>query len=168
MGQQMTDEPKIDGRTRAAKVAAMAEAQQAAQETGGTPKVLRRKRASVGGFKQRLDAPKREGYVRRWVLNNPSRILEMEELGYQKANADIPTDGLGTSTTTRHAGKDEDGKPMHLVLMETPEAEYAVGVAEKEEGRKAFDDRLRAGTDTSGTVEGAYAPADRSSISHSG
>jgi hypothetical protein len=140
--------------------------QRAAQtaSTEAVPTTLRRKRASVGGLKLKLEAPKREGYVRRFVLNDPSRILAMQELGYQFADADTRTDGLGTRIE-RHAGKDENGAPQRLVLMETPESEYRVGVAEKEEALKPFEQALRAGRDTTGKLQDTYETAERSSIS---
>lgn len=131
------------------------------------PKTLRRKRASTGGLKLKLEAPKREGFVRRFVLNDPSRIIAMQELGYQFADADTRTDGLG-KRIERHAGKDESGAPQRLILMETPVSEYAVGVTEKEEHLKPFEQALRAKRDTTGKLEDAYEPANSSSISHSG
>lgn len=187
MGYEMTAQAPIDRRTRAGREAAQTSAVQigapalvapqvqsdaanpvsVAESNAPTPKVLRRKRASTGGFKLRLDAPPRAGYVRRWVHDDPNRILAMEELGYQFADADTRTDGLG-SRVTRHAGKGENGQPTQLVLMETPESEYAVGMAEKEERLKPFEEALRAGQDTTGKVDGAYSPAAKSSLTHSG
>jgi hypothetical protein len=101
-----------------------------------TPKTHRRRRASVGGFRLKLDAPQREGYVRRWVDDSPNRIAEMHDLGYdfaqEKAGKDeARTDGIG-SRVTRIAGKRDNGSPHHLVLMETPVSEFEIGKAEKE------------------------------------
>lgn len=138
--------------------------------TEATPKTHRRRRASVGGFKTKLDAPQRKGFVRRWVDDNPARIHEMNELGYdfaqeKAADAELRTDGQG-SRITRMAGKRDDGSPHQLVLMETPVSEYVVGVAEKEERLKPFEEALRAGADTTGRLKDAYTPKDGSSISH--
>lgn len=147
-------------------------AQDAAPQTEGAavPKNQRRRRSSTGGFKQKLDAPQRKGYVRRWVDNDPSRIMAMEELGYsmvaeKAADAESRTDGLGTRIS-RHAGKRGDGAPQHLVLMETPEREYAHGVEDKEAALKPFEDALKAGSDTTGRLTNTYEVRDRSSISH--
>lgn len=138
--------------------------------TDATPKTQRRRRASVGGFKQKLDAPQREGFVRRWVDDNPVRINEMQELGYdfvtdKAGEGRARTDGLG-SRMSRMAGKRDDGSPHHLVLMETPVSEYQQGVAEKEERLKPFEEALRAGVDTQGRLADAYKPSSGSSLSN--
>lgn len=137
--------------------------------TEATPKTKRRKRGQVAGFRLKLDAPQREGYVRRWVENSPTRIAAMQDLGYDfvqdaAGEGKARTDGVGTRIS-RHSGKNDDGSPQHLVLMETPAEEYAVGVREKEERLKPFEDALRAGADTTGRLQDAYAPKDGSSIS---
>lgn len=137
-----------------------------------TPKSQRRRRASTGGMKQKLDAPQREGYVRRWVDNDPSRIMSMQDLGYdfaaeKAADGAARTDGLG-SRISRHGGKRADGSPQHLVLMETPIADYRLGIQEKEDALKPFEEALKAGADTTGRLQNTYEQRDRSSISHSG
>lgn len=138
--------------------------------TEATPKTHRRRRASTGGFRLKLDAPQREGFVRRWVDDNPARISEMNDLGYdfvqEKAGTgEARTDGLG-SRMTRMAGKRDDGSPHQLVLMETPVSEFEVGKAEKEERLKPFEEALRAGADTTGRLTDAYKPGEGSSLSH--
>lgn len=132
------------------------------------PKQSRRRRAPVGGFRTKLDAPQRPGYVRRWVDDNPVRIGEMRDLGYDFAQEQAGggakrTDGLG-SRLSRMAGKRDDGSPHHLILMETPTEEYEIGVREKEDRLKPFEDALRAGADTENVVQNAYKPSVSSSI----
>jgi len=134
----------------------------------------RRRRASTGGFALKLDAEQRPGFTRRFVNGDPARIREMEELGYtlvadkaDRASGKTRTDGLGTRIS-RHAGKQETGEPMQAYLMETPDTLHAQGVAEKEDARKPFEEAIRRSADTTGQVEGAYAPSTRSSINHSG
>lgn len=129
----------------------------------------RRRRAPVGGFRQKLDAPQREGFVRRWVDDSPARVIEMQELGYDFAQDHAAegakrTDGLG-SRISRMGGKRDDGSPHQLVLMETPASEYAVGFKEKEDALKPFEDALRAGADTTGRLQDTYKPSNSSSIS---
>ena len=140
------------------------------KETAPTPQSRRRARASLGGQSLKLDAPPREGFVRRWVNGDPMRIARMEELGYTRVSdrageGTSRTDGLGTRIS-RHAGRDEDGKPFQAVLMETPVGFHGEGEAEKEEARTAFEDTIRRGLKTEDTPDGAYIP-DRSSITHS-
>ena len=132
-------------------------------------KTSRRRRSQAGGFKLKLDAPQREGYVRRWVDDSPARLMEMQELGYDfahdKAGAGSSrTEGQG-SRISRMGGKRDDGSPHQLVLMETPDSEYAVGVKEKEDALKPFEDALRAGADTTGRLQDTYKPSNSSSIS---
>jgi hypothetical protein len=133
-------------------------------KTAETAKPARRRRASLTALQTKLAAPARPGYVRRWVDNDPSRIQAMQELGYEPVqDKDIPTDGLGTRAQ-RFGGKRANGEPQHLVLMETPESDYAQGIREKEESLKPFEDALRAGRDTQGRLQDTYEPRDRSSL----
>jgi hypothetical protein len=141
-----------------------------AETAQATPKSQRRRRASTGGFKQKLDAPTRKGYVRRWVDNDPSRIMAMEELGYalvaDKAGEDENrTEGMGTRIA-RHGGKRDNGQAQQLVLMECRAEDYAMGEREKEDQLKPFEDALRRGADTTGRLNDQYEVRDRSSISH--
>lgn len=132
------------------------------------PATRRRPRASAGGFSLKLEAEQRPGFVRRFVNGDPTRVLKMERLGYTLVNDQAGqgmarTDGQGTRIT-RHAGKTEDGAPMHAVLMETPEQEYLYGAEDKEEARRAIEDKIRRSEDPTGQLENAYAPSVRSSI----
>lgn len=142
-------------------------------ETGATPRVQRRRRAAVGGFALKLDAPKRENYVRRFVNGDPARIQELKELGYtfvsEKAGEGAKrTQGQGTRIS-RHAGRLENGSPMQAFLMETPVSEYEVGVAEKEDRLKPFEDAIKRGEDPTGALsQGEIYQPGRSTINHSG
>jgi hypothetical protein len=127
---------------------------------------------STGGLSLKLDAEPRPGFVRRFVNGDPSRILKMERLGYTLVNdragdGKSRTDGKG-SRITRHAGRTEAGAPMHAVLMETPEHEFNYGVADKEEARKAVEDKIRRSEDPTGQMENAYVPAVKSTLEHKG
>ena len=107
---------------------------------------------------------------RRWVDDSPTRVMEMQELGYdfvqdQAGGGAKRTDGQG-SRISRVGGKRDDGSPHQLVLMETPASEYAVGAKEKEDALKPFEDALRAGADTTGRLQDTYQTSDRSSITH--
>lgn len=146
----------------------MTEAAENIEPTAATPKSARRRRASTGGFKQKLQAPERKGYVRRWVNDEPGRIQAMQELGYDFAKADTPTDGMGTRIT-RHAGKSEGGAAMQTFLMECRADDYELGVREKEEALKPFEEAIRRGDDTTGKLEDGYAPrtSGKSTINHS-
>ena len=141
----------------------------ASQETEAVARGSRRRRGSVGGLTFKLDAPERPGYVRRFVNDDPARIKQMEELGYtivseRAGEGQARTDGLGTRIT-RHAGKDGNGAPFQTVLMETPVSEYEVGLRDKEEARKPFEEAIRRSADTTASVPDAYQPG-QSTIRH--
>lgn len=144
----------------------------ATQGVEATPKTLRRRRASTGGFATKLDAPQRPGYVRRFVLNDPSRLMHLQDLGYdfvqdRAGSGEARTEGDGTRIA-RHAGKDESGRPQQLILMETPQEEYAAGLAEKEDRLKPFEEAIRRGDDpTGGLSKGELYDAGRSTINNS-
>lgn len=136
-----------------------------------TPRASRRKRGPVGGFTLKLDAPARSGFVRRFVNDDPARIRAMEELGYTLVNERASdgasrTEGQGTRIS-RHAGKDENGKAFQTVLMETPVEEYQLGLEDKEQARKPFEDAITRSADTTGQVPDAYQPG-QSTIRRSG
>lgn len=146
----------------------------AVEKTGAaTPEPQRRRRASTGGFRLKLDAEQRPGFTRRFVNGTPERLREMEDLGYSVVSGAASdgrkrTDGLG-STISRHAGRDDEGKAYQAVLMETPNDLYAQGEAEKEDGRKAFEETIRRGLKTKDTPDGAYVPSGAgSTINHTG
>lgn len=142
-------------------------APEATPEATPTPKTHRRARGSAGGHRLKLTAPQRPGFVRRFVNNDPLRIAEMHKLGYDFAEADTDTDGLGTRIE-RHVGKDAEGKPIKAFLMETPVDQYQIGVAEKEDGLKSFEEAIRRGADTTGLMPNAYAPSSGQSSIQSG
>lgn len=157
----------LDGRTKSARALKL-QAQQAGE---AVPPSGRRARASTGGFSLKLDAPQRPGYVRRFVNGDPLRIARMEELGYTLVNdpageGNSRTDALGTRIA-RHAGKDEEGRPFKTFLMETPVEEFEVGVVDKEDARKPFEEAIRQSKDTTGETPNAYQPGKKSTIRHS-
>lgn len=143
---------------------------QSAQTEASVPTAQRRRRASTGGFRQKLDAPQRKGFVRRWVDNDPSRIMQMQELGYalvaDRAGEDeARTEGMG-SRIARHGGKRDNGEAQQLVLMECRAEDYALGVADKEEQLKPFEEAIRRGADTTGRMTDINERASRGSITH--
>lgn len=144
------------------------------EDTSAVPKASRRRRASLGGFALKLDASKREGYVRRFVNGDPARILELQDLGYEFVNEQAGTgnkrtDGEGTRIA-RHAGKLDSGQPMQAFLMETPIELYNQGLAEKEDRLKPFEDAIRSGADPTGGLAPAetYQPGKSTINNHRG
>lgn len=132
-------------------------------------KQLRRPRGANVNQKLKLDAPQREGFHRRFVINKPSRIMELEHMGYQIATerageGNARTDGLGTHIE-RHSGTNETGAPQGMILMETPIEEYRAGLKDKDDALKPFDEAIRSGRDTTGRMTETYKTGDTSSIS---
>ena len=114
------------------------------------PRVGRRRRASVGGHALKLQAPTREGYVRRWVNDNGNRIANAQELAYDFV-LDTSVAGTGEgSRVSRLVGTKENGEPLRAYLMETPVEEYQAGSDEKEAHLKALDAAMHAIVDETG------------------
>lgn len=140
-----------------------------AQQTDDKPTARhnRRRRASIGGFQLRLDAPQKKGMTMRWVNDEPGRIQSMHELGYDFAERDARTEGQGTRIA-RNVGTHPNGSPKMAYLMETPNDQFAIGVAEKEARLKPFEEAINRGDDTTGKVQDAYTPTSgRSTINNS-
>ena len=123
--------------------------------TGPKPEkaTTRRRRASVGGFVSKLDAPTREGETRRWVNDDGNRIAECRELGYEfVSEKGIQTADPG-SRISRLVGTKANGEPLHAYLMETPDELYAQGVDEQEASCRLIDEAITAGRDSTGRMD---------------
>lgn len=148
----------------------MERGEQAETTQEAKPERKRRRRGVLehgGAFK--LHAPKREGYVRRWVNDKGNRIAELEEIGYTMVEQPgIDTHGPGTRVN-RLAGTHEGGAPLKTYLMEIPEDFYREDVIDKDEALKEFDRAIKEGRDPSGEVDpsSSYRPGEtlHSSIS---
>jgi hypothetical protein len=113
----------------------------------------RRKRGSVGGFVSKLDAPLRDGEVRRWVNDEGNRIAELRELGYEfVTDTGVQTSSPG-SRISRLVGTKANGEPLHAYLMETPDELFAQGVAEREAANRLIDEAITAGRDSTGRMD---------------
>jgi hypothetical protein len=113
----------------------------------------RRRRSSVGGFKSKLDAPLRNGEVRRWANDDGNRLAELRELGYEfVSDTDIQTAVPG-SNIARLVGTKANGEPLHAYLMETPDELYAQGVKEQEAANRQIDEAITAGRDSTGRMD---------------
>lgn len=140
-----------------------------ANETQAVEPTRRRKRANLGGFSQRLEAETRPGYVRRWVNDDAGRPERLhQDLAYEFVTDGSVKSDVPGSRIARIVGRKPTGEPMHAYLMETPETEYAVGVAEKEDRLKPFEEAIKSQRDTTGQLteaDNVYAPrGGRSSL----
>ena len=124
--------------------ASQSEAPETAIEAAAAP-VKRRRRASVGGHAQRLGAPERPGYTRRWVNDAENRIAEIDELAYEFVSERGIQTNDPSSRIARTVGTKPNGEPLRAYLMETPDELYAEGVAEKEAFNGKVDEAIRKG-----------------------
>lgn len=133
----------------------------------------RRQRANLGGFSQRLAVEARPGFVRRWVNDDGSGRPERlhTDLAYDFVTDSSVKSDVAGSRIARNVGRKPTGEPMLAYLMETPETEYAVGVAEKEDRLKPFEEAISSNRDTTGQLteaDNVYAPrGGRSSLKRS-
>lgn len=136
-----------------------------ATEENPVPATARKRRAKVGGHALKLSAKARPGFQRRWAINTPDRIAELEELGYSiVSDPSIPSNGLGSGTVERPAGIGANGSHNKHILMETPDELYAQGVAELEEHNSQIDKAIRAGRDVTGRLSGEETYGGQGSI----
>lgn len=139
-------------------------------QSEATPKRKRRRRGVLEhGGALKLHAPKRKGYVRRWVNDKGNRIAELEEIGYTFVQEQgIDTHGPG-SRVNRLAGTQESGAPLKTYLMEIPEEFYLEDMRDKEEALQETDRAISEGRDPSGETDPrhSYRPGEvlHSSIS---
>lgn len=81
------------------------------EETG------RRTRIPMGGSQLKLGGPTRDGYVGRWVNDDPGRIKMFEDAGYAKRLVDGKVE-------KRAVGTNEEGKVKYAILMEQKQEYY--------------------------------------------
>lgn len=111
-----------------------AQAVEPREEAGAAvPPSRRRKQADAGGFRLKLKADERKGFVRRWANDDGNRLNELQDdLAY-----DFVLDDKGQKIA-RYVGKKANGEPLHAYLMETREEDYQAGMAEKAERTRSI------------------------------
>jgi len=125
------------------------------QDTIASPaseKPTRRRRAAVGGFALKLDAPQRPGFVRRWFNDDGNRIAQAQELAYDHVTDPNIKSSSSDTRTSRLVGTKANGEPLRAYLMETPVEEYEAGLAEKEVQPRQIDEAIAAGRDSTGQM----------------
>ena len=86
----------------------------------------RKERVPLGTPKQRLAAPKRPGFVRRWVNDVPGRIQHAIDGSWTHVREKAPGDDSNKRASYRSAvvGTKQDGSALTAYLMEIPEKFY--------------------------------------------
>lgn len=136
----MTEETKIDGRSREARQARTTETLAdiplpdavSGEEEG---KVTRSTRKPFGSQTQKLAFPQREGFHRHWFNDTPGRIDSAKEAGYVHVK-----DPVTGQNVQRVVGTTAQGTALMAFIMEIPKewwdedmAVYAKAADEKEE-----------------------------------
>jgi hypothetical protein len=113
----------------------------------GPNKAKRTERTILGGMKQKLNAPERKGFHRRWFNDNGTRIHDAQSAGYEFVTDDQgKTTSDSTSTRIMQVvGTKEDGSPLHAYLMEKPQKFYDQDQAIKQKEVDVVDDAIRKG-----------------------
>ncbi len=100
------------------------------ESTGGRPTMhspRRRKRGDGNQANLRLQAEERKGYVRRWVVEEPGRVQQLNERNDYEFVKD--EDGKPVRVVS---GRDGRGQEQYSYLMEIPEEFYAEDQKEKQ------------------------------------
>jgi hypothetical protein len=120
----------------------------------------RRERVPLNAMRQKLQAPGRKGFVRRYVNDVGGRLQDFQQAGYQFVeDPEIYTDGTG-SRVSRRAGVQDNGKAMHAYLMEQTQENYDEDQMAKRIELDKTDDSIRNGN-MAGQVgqDGRYIPS---------
>lgn len=110
----------------------------------------RRARGSVGGYGARLQAPAKEGFVRRFVNDDRNRVAQLTDLGYTIVDEPGIQSLDAGSVISRLAGTKEGGSPLRTILMETPVELYQQGRVEMEAENAVTDTAILNGRDEHG------------------
>lgn len=112
---------------------------------------------------QKLAAPKRDGYKRRWVNDDPGRINEMLDKGYTFVKDNVEGDkailstGQGTRKT-QVVSRQSDGSALDGYLMEQEDSLYSEDQQTKEEARSRKEEQIRRVKGSDGIGGSAYDP----------
>jgi len=99
----------------------------------GRDETGRKERVPLGAPRPKMGAPKRAGYVRRWMNDDGDRIRLAEQGGYQfvEDERDIDESGRG-ARVSQTVGTKEDGSPLRAFLMEIRQEFYDADQAAKQ------------------------------------
>ena len=131
----------------------------------------RKERVPLDGTRQKLEAPPRPGYHRRWFNDKPGRLGDAQRAGYEfveEETDDAPnSDDVGTRVS-RIVGTNEAGKAEIAYLMEIRQEFFAEDQAAKQRRIDETESGIRRGEDSHGTVgqQGRYVPDEGIKIQH--
>lgn len=111
------------------------------EETRAEP---RAERIPLGARRQRLGAPLRKGYARRWINDSPGRVEHAEKRSGWTFVTKKDEEGR-EERWSEIVGVNDDGNPLRAYLMEIPKEFYDQDQAEKQTPLDEFDKQLRRG-----------------------
>lgn len=148
----------------------MPERQDHREESREAEPTSRKARSPLGVPRLKMNAPKRPGYVQRWVNDDPGRLEAAQEGGYEFVSGISPsegglTEGVG-SKISRVVGSFDSGKPKMAYLMEIKKEWYGEDQEKKMQQVDMTEGALRRGQDTHGAPgqDGRYVPKSGISI----
>lgn len=97
-------------------------------------------RIPFGSHRQKLAAPPRPGFVRRWFNDEPGRIAQARDAGYSHVN-----DPVTNQPMTHTVGVAKQGGGLTAYLMEIPAEFYEEDTRAKDDPLRRFDDQLKRG-----------------------
>lgn len=120
----------------------------------------RRQRIPLGTPQLKLSAPKRPGFVRRWVNDDGARLQLAQDAGYAFAESEHPSGSNAEPGTrvSRVVGSKEDGSPLKAYLMEQREEWYAEDQATKQAEIDKTEQQIKAGNIDGKSADGRYIP----------
>lgn len=107
-----------------------------------------KKRTPLGGMVQKMQVPAREGFVRRWVNDDPGRLANFQEAGYEFVSDLSAEESNSTDVSSRRSmvvGKNDDGSPKRAYLMEQNSEFYEEDQATKQEELDQVDAAIQRG-----------------------
>jgi len=123
------------------------------------------RRVPLGVPRSKLQVPKLEGYVLRWINDRGNRLHNAQQGGWQFTNTD-EVGHVGDSATSNNAnegsyvswpvGTKEDGKPMRAYLMKIKEEFYREDQAAKQKEVDRTDAAMKSGNTTGETGDDSF------------
>ena len=100
----------------------------------------------------KLEADERDGYKRRWVIDDVNRLQMFKEAGYTF----VHEKGKSDSSDSRRSRRAGDHDPRNMYLMEIPTKHYEEDQAIKQRQVDEVDETIRTGGQS--TVSNSYLP----------
>lgn len=115
------------------------------KEEGSRAETVRRERrrkmgsANLPDLRLHVDPGAKDAEMTyRWVKDEPARVARMEAQDWDVSK-------LGGQTDSRHGGKDDNGRPYGMILMEKPKEWHDADNKEKADRLREVEAQMRSG-----------------------